>query len=147
MKKNLKLPDLSQATHWINQRPDQKTLSGRPLLVYFWSLGCVYCKKVMPQIHALRERCRDQLNIIAVHMPLSESELDPEQVARSCMMHEMKCPVLIDNRHRLADAFGNRHVPTCYLFDKRGLLLEHHMGELGVRRALQAAEQLVYSLE
>lgn len=142
MKKKLTLPDLNMATHWINRRPDHDILFGKPLLIHFWSVSCSHCRQSLPTIRTLCERFADRLNIIAIHMPLSENDLDVEAVARTCALLQINEPVLIDNRHRLADAFANRYVPAYYLFDRRGELLEYHMGERGAQRIGRAAERL-----
>lgn len=143
LKKNLVLPDLNLATHWMNYRLTQYDLSEKPLLIHFWSISCGHCRHSLPVIHSIYDRCREFLNVAAVHMPLSEDDLDIHEVAKFCSIYRMNEPVLIDNTHRLADAFGNRYVPAYYLFDKTGKLLEYHLGEQGVTRIGNAVDLIL----
>lgn len=143
MKKNLILPDLSMATHWMNRQVTRESLLGKPSLIYFWSVSCFKCKHSLPVVQSIRDGYSGIMNIIAIHMPLSENDLDVNEVARVCAEYGISEPVLIDNGHRLADAFGNRFVPAYYLFDSRGQLSEYHLGERGVMRIRDAADRLL----
>ncbi|MFT8311124.1 MAG: TlpA disulfide reductase family protein [Sporolactobacillus sp.] len=144
MKKKLFMPDLSVATHWMNQKVTRERLLGTPTLIHFWSISCSKCKDAMPVVQSIREKYKGELNVVAIHMPLSEADLDVNEVARVAAMHSITEPVLIDNTHRLADAFGNRFVPAYYLFSADGQLFEYHMGERGAMRIHKTADRLLF---
>ncbi|WP_332238454.1 TlpA family protein disulfide reductase [Sporolactobacillus sp. KGMB 08714] len=142
MIKNLILPELDTATHWINQKAVRNDLLGKPSLIHFWSIGCHYCKQSMPLLNTIRDRYVGLLHVVAVHMPLSEEELNVAEVAETCTLYRISHPVLIDNTHRLADSFDNRYVPAYYLFDKEGRLLKARFGEFGALRMSRTIDYL-----
>lgn len=146
MKKVLILPDLALATHWMNRRITREELIGKPLLIHFWSVSCHKCKQALPVIQAIRDRYAGILNTIAIHLPLSESDRDVNEVARICTMYGISEPLLIDNTRQVAGAFDNRYVPAYYLFDRWGNLVEYHLGERGALRIQGAADRLLTSL-
>lgn len=144
MIRNLILPELNTATHWINQKITRNDLLGRPSLIHFWSVGCHYCRESMPLLNTIRDRYLGLLRVAAIHMPLSEEELNVADVAGACALYQMSQPVLIDNTHQLADSFGNRYVPAYYLFDKEGRLMEVHLGEFGALRMSDTVRRLFH---
>ncbi|MFT8318959.1 MAG: TlpA disulfide reductase family protein [Sporolactobacillus sp.] len=146
MKKILALPNLDTATHWINKKLTAEYLSGKPLLIHFWSVSCSHCKEAMPALQALRDSYTDKIRVIAIHMPLSAADLDVNQVAAACQTYHIIEPVLIDNQHHLADAFSNRYVPAYYLFNQQHRLEEYHMGQRGVDRIGRALERLLQQM-
>ncbi|MET1248817.1 TlpA disulfide reductase family protein [Sporolactobacillus sp. STCC-11] len=143
MKKKLMMPDLNVATHWMNQKVTREMLLGSPTLIHFWSVSCPKCKQALPVVQSIREKYRGILTVVAIHMPLSEADLDVNEVARTAAMHSITEPILIDNTHRLADAFGNRFVPAYYLFAPEGKLIEYHMGERGALRIYKVIDRLL----
>lgn len=138
------MPDLSAATHWMNQKVTNETLLGAPTFIHFWSVSCSKCKQALPVVQSIREKYRGILNVVAIHMPLSEADLDVNEVARTAAMYSITEPILIDNTYRLADAFGNRFVPAYYLFGPDGNLIEYHMGERGALRIYKVTDRLLH---
>lgn len=143
LKRMLTLPDLDLATHWMNRRLSADYLEGKPLLIHFWSISCYHCKDSMPALQAIRDRYSNQLRTIAVHMPLSPADTDVDQVAAVSRNYQITEPLLIDNDHKLADAFSNRYVPAYYLFGTDRILYEYHLGQRGVDRIGRAVERLL----
>ncbi|MFT8363670.1 MAG: TlpA disulfide reductase family protein [Sporolactobacillus sp.] len=143
MKKILTLPNLNLATHWMNRQLDTAYLAGKPLLIHFWSISCGHCKEAMPTLQTIRDRYADQIRTIAVHMPLSQADTDVQEVAAVSRTYQINEPLLIDNDHRLADAFSNRYVPAYYLFASDHTLYEYHLGQRGADRIGRAAERML----
>jgi|SRR5690625_628348 len=127
------LPELEGATMWLNSAPLTRgdLIGSKPLLLYFWSISCESCKKMMPQMNQLYEEYDDQLNILSVHMPRSEDDVNIEQIQETALEHELKHPIFVDNEHQLTDKFRNHYVPSFYIFDKQGRLRYRHTGEGG----------------
>ncbi|MCO7175313.1 TlpA family protein disulfide reductase [Sporolactobacillus kofuensis] len=144
MKKNLLVPNLNAATHWMNQKVTREGLIGAPSLIHFWAISCSKCKNALPVIQSIREKYPQELNVVAIHMPLSEADLDVNEVAHVAADYSITEPILIDNKHHLADLFGNRFVPAYYLFDAGGHLVEYHLGERGALRIYKATDRLLH---
>src|SRR5690625_708503 len=95
------MPELEGATIWYNSDPiEKKDLIGdKPTLFHFWSVSCELCKIAMPNINEFRDQYKDELNVIAVHMPRSENDLDLEQVQQVAQEHDITQPIFVDNEH------------------------------------------------
>lgn len=139
------LPELEGATVWLNSTPLKREdlMGSKPLLLYFWSISCESCKKAMPEINQFYEDYQDVLNVIAVHMPRSEEDIDIEQVQEVANEHQLNQPIFVDNDHELTDAFRNRYVPTYYLFDKQGRLRHRQTGDGGMTMLARRLNRLI----
>jgi thiol-disulfide isomerase/thioredoxin len=128
------MPELSDAKEWLNGEVSREDLVGEnPTLVHFWSISCHLCKKVMPQINDFRDKYKGKLNVMAVHMPRSEEDLNLEEIQHVATEHEMTHPIYVDRlEHLLTNRFENQYVPAYYLFDKEGMLRHFLIGGGGM---------------
>jgi len=135
MKLRDEMPEFDGATKWLNSDGVQKSdlIGDKPTLVHFWSVSCGLCKEAMPNVNEFRDEYSDKLNVIAVHMPRSEKDLDLDQVEEVAKEHDITQPIFVDNTHALTDAFENEHVPAYYVFDKDGLLRHRQAGGGGMK--------------
>ncbi|MBH0171380.1 MAG: TlpA disulfide reductase family protein [Bacillota bacterium] len=128
------MPELNGATQWINGEVSKSDLIGnKPTLIHFWSVSCGLCKDAMPNINQFRDDYKDELNVIAVHMPRSEKDLDIEQIKEVAAEHDITQPIFVDNDHALTDAFENEYVPAYYVFDAEGKLRHYQAGGDGMK--------------
>lgn len=135
MRIGAELPALVGATDWLNGGPlAREDLLGSVVLVHFWSLSCGSCSQIMPTVNQWRERFHNNgAKLVGVHMPRSESETDVELVAEAVARYGLQHPIAVDNDHELADAFGNRYVPSFYVFDREGHLRHYQAGDRGMK--------------
>jgi thiol-disulfide isomerase/thioredoxin len=128
------MPELSGATEWINTSLTRADLvGGKPTLFHFWSISCGLCKEAMSNVNKFRDDYEDQLNVVAVHMPRSEKDLDIEEIKKVAFEHGITQPIFIDSEHKLADAFENEYVPAYYVFDSEGQLRHFQAGGGGMK--------------
>lgn len=128
------MPELVGETAWLNGKKTKSELVGeKPTLIHFWSVSCHMCKEAMPDVNDFRDRFREDLNVIAVHIPRSEADLDMDLITASAEEHDIKQPIFVDNEMKLTDAFGNEHVPAYYVFDKDGQLRHFQAGGSGMK--------------
>lgn len=129
------MPELEGAAVWYNSAGLEKAdlIGNKPTLFHFWSVSCELCKKTMPHINQLRDAYKDELNVIAVHMPRSEEDLNLEQVQEVAKEYDITQPIFVDNEHMFTDAFHNDHVPAYYVFDAKGQLRHRQAGNGGMR--------------
>ncbi|MGD6833695.1 redoxin domain-containing protein [Sutcliffiella halmapala] len=132
MKLREQMPELTGATEWINEEVTKGDLIGKPTLIHFWSVSCYLCKEAMPEINDLRDEYDDELNVIAVHMPRSEDDLDLGVIRSMAMGHDITQPIFVDSEHKLTDAFENKYVPAYYVFDAEGNLRHFQAGGSGM---------------
>ncbi|MFX3624051.1 MAG: TlpA disulfide reductase family protein [Ectobacillus sp.] len=149
MKLREPMPALEGATVVLNGEVSREGLIGdRPTLIHFWSVSCHLCKEAMPSINQFRDEYKDKLNVVSIHMPRSEADLDLEKVKQTAAEHGITQPTLVDNNHTITDAFENKYVPAYYVFDKSGILRHYQAGGSGmqmltkrVNRVLDEANQ------
>ena len=73
------IPSLEEATVWINSAANVPYPS--PTLVQFWAISCPICKMNMPRLQEFLDTYREHgLQLISVHMPRSEADMDVEKV-------------------------------------------------------------------
>ncbi len=133
MKLREEMPELTGATEWINEEVTKDELSGKATLIHFWSVSCHLCKEAMPEINELRDEYDDDLNVIAVHMPRSEDDLDIGVIRSMAMGHDITQPIFVDSEHKLTEAFENKYVPAYYVFDEEGKLRHFQAGGSGMK--------------
>jgi len=134
MKLRSPMPDLTGATTWLNGEVSRNELIGsKPTLIHFWSVSCGLCKDAMPEVNAFRDKYKTELNVIAVHMPRSEKDMDLNEIKKIALAHDITQPVYIDNEMKLTDEFDNQYVPAYYVFDKDGQLRHFQAGGSGMK--------------
>ncbi len=134
MKLRSPMPDLTGATAWLNGEVSKKQLIGsKPTLIHFWSVSCALCKEAMPEVNAFRDQYKEELNVIAVHMPRSEKDMDLSDIKKVAAQHDITQPIYVDNEMTLTDAFDNQYVPAYYVFDKAGQLRHFQAGGSGMK--------------
>lgn len=148
MKLRAPMPELAGATEWLNGQVTKEELVGeRPTLIHFWSISCHLCKEAMPQVNEFRDQYKDKLNVVAVHMPRSEDDLNIEDIKRIAAEHDITQPIFVDSEHKLTDAFENQYVPAYYVFDKDGNLRHFQAGGSGMKMLEKRVNRVLGELE
>ena len=134
-----------EAEHWINSSPSGPgDLTGKVVLIEFWTFGCWNCGNVEPYVKQWHERYAHKgLVILAVHTPEFEFEADPQRVRDYVESKGIKYPVPLDNDYRIWRAFGNRAWPAFYLLDSGGKLVYTHVGEGAYAQTEARIQQLL----
>lgn len=127
------MPALNGGTESYNAPVDQGALQGKPTLVHFWAVSCHICHEVMPELIAQRDKWAAQgLQVVGIHMPKEEGDLDQAKVQKDLAQYGINHPVLVDNQHAITEAFQNQFVPAFFLFDKDGNLFFRAAGDKGL---------------
>jgi thiol-disulfide isomerase/thioredoxin len=116
---------------WINSEtlPLEK-VSGRVVLVEFWTYGCYNCRNTLPHVRNWDAKYRDQgLTIVGVHTPETDSEYLIDNVRREVTSLNIKFPVVTDNDYKTWRAYGVEAWPTVFVLDKQGRIRWAHVGE------------------
>ena len=134
MKLRQQMPELEGATAWLNGETSKSELVGeKPTLIHFWSVSCHMCKEAMPDVNSFRDKYKDELNVVAVHMPRSEDDVDLENIKAVAAEHDITQSIFVDSELKLNDAFENQYVPAYYVFDKDGQLRHFQAGGSGMK--------------
>ncbi|CAG9613906.1 Thiol-disulfide oxidoreductase YkuV [Bacillus rhizoplanae] len=144
MKLREQMPSLEGATQMLNDTITREELIGdKPTLIHFWSVSCYLCKEAMPEVNELRDEYDDRLNVVAVHMPRSEEDLDLVVIEKMAESHDIIQPILVDSKHVITDAFENKYVPAYYVFDKEGKLRHFQAGGSGMPMLRKRLERVL----
>lgn len=137
------LPSFTGATEWLT--PVEAKPHEQPILVQFWAISCPICKINMPRLHSFLDTYREQgLQLISVHMPRMEADMDVEKVKAVAEELGLTGPCAIDNEHILGDRFETGGVWPCYfLFDAEGKLRSRAAGVLGIKMAENSLKRLL----
>lgn len=128
------MPELEGATTWLNGEVTKADLVGeKPTLIHYWSISCHLCKEAMPDVNNFRDQYKDDLNVVAVHMPRSEDDVNLEKIKEVAAEHDITQPIFVDSELKLSDAFQNEYVPAYYVFDKDGQLRHFQAGGSGMK--------------
>lgn len=148
MKLREPMPELLGATEWLNGEVTKEQLIGeKPTLIHFWSVSCHLCKEAMPNVNKFRDDYHDKLNVIAVHMPRSENDLNIEDIKKVAAEHEITQPIFVDSELKLNEAFENQYVPAYYVFDKDGNLRHFQAGGSGMKMLEKRVNRVLDEME
>jgi thiol-disulfide isomerase/thioredoxin len=134
MKLREPMPEMTGAVEWLNGQVTREELVGeKPTLIHFWSISCHLCKVAMPQINQFRDAFQGKLNVVGIHMPRSEKDLNIEEIKQVAAEHGMSHPIFVDSNHTITAAFQNQYVPAYYVFDRDGKLRHFQIGGSGMK--------------
>jgi cytochrome c biogenesis protein CcmG/thiol:disulfide interchange protein DsbE len=118
-------------------------LEGKVVWVDFWASWCAPCRRSFPWLNEMQRRYASQgLQIIAINV-------DKERKLANRFLAENRAEftVRFDPAGKLAEQFGVEAMPSSYVLDAAGNLLEKHLGfrladeqryEEGIKTALAA---------
>ncbi|MCS6288064.1 MAG: redoxin domain-containing protein [Nitrospira sp.] len=126
----MKAPEMTNET-WLNSMPlHLADLTGKVVMVEFWTFGCSNCRHVEPYVKQWYQKYADQgFVVIGVHSPEFSHEQEVENVKRYITEHDIRFAVPIDNDFSTWNKYGNRYWPTMYLVDKQGVIRFVQIGE------------------
>ena len=139
------IPSLSGATEWIDRDVEELSSQRSAKIVQFWAISCPICKVNMPRLQEFLETYQAQgLQLISVHMPRMEADMNVEKVKAAIEELGIAGPCAIDNEHTLGDRFQTGGVWPCYfLFDAEGKLRSRAAGALGIKMAENSLRRLL----
>ena len=139
-------PDLTGISGYINtSQEDLKVAMKDKVVLYdFWTYSCINCIRTFPYLKAWNEKYTNKgLLIVGVHSPEFEFEKDINNVKMAVGKYGLTYPVVLDNDHKIWNAFGNRYWPAEYLTDSLGHIRHTHFGEGSYDETEKAIQQLL----
>ena len=99
-------------------------LRGKVTLVNYWATWCGPCRHEIPQLVELQARYGDQLQVIGI----STDEGDPANVRAFAQEFQMNYPVVMANREINSQFPGVFALPTSFVVDTEGRIVQTHVG-------------------
>jgi len=130
-RKLMKAPELEGGTAWLNTgKPlSLKDLRGKVVLLDFWTLCCINCIHVMPDIEKLEKKYANELVVIGVHSAKFENEKNSESIRKAILRYGLRHPVVNDADQKIWNAYDCSSWPTLVLIDPEGNFLGQTTGE------------------
>ena len=137
-------PEFAGITAWLNSEVlTMDELRGRPVLIDFWTFGCINCVRTLPHVRAWHDAYAPHgLVIVGVHTPEFRHEYEEANVRESLPSRGVIWPVAMDNGYKTWRAYNNRFWPHKFLIDQEGQIRYHHIGE----GAYQETEKAIRAL-
>jgi thiol-disulfide isomerase/thioredoxin len=115
-----------------------ESLRGKVTIVNFWATWCPPCRAEMPDLVKLQDRYRDQLQIIGV----SQDEGSPASVKEFAISHGLNYPIVMSTPELEKIFSGVSAIPTSFIIDREGRVVQKHVGMLNIRTTEQEARSL-----
>ena len=127
----VKAPELDGGVAWLNTgKPLKlKDLKGKIVLLDFWTLCCINCMHIMPDLAKLEEKYKNQLVVIGVHSPKFENEKNNETLRKAVLRYELKHPIVNDADKKIWTTFNAQWWPTIAIIDPEGNIVSGSAGE------------------
>jgi len=124
-------PEFDGGIAWLNTAGPikLKDLKGKVVLLDFWTLCCINCIHVLPDLAKLEKKYPNQLVVIGVHSAKFESEKDTKNIRKAILRYEIAHPVVNDADHKIWDKYGVQSWPSMALIDTEGKLVGMTSGE------------------
>ncbi len=131
-------PEFPAGLDWLNtDRPlTLAELSGKVVLLDFWTYGCINCMHNFPGLKRLEAEFADELVVIGVHSAKFENEGQTENIRQIILRYDLEHPVVNDHEFVVWNTWGARAWPTLVLIDPLGNIVGGHSGE-GVYQVFQ----------
>jgi len=125
-------PELDGGTAWLNTAGPlsvKKDLKGKIVLLDFWTLCCINCIHILPDLAKLEKKYANELVVIGVHSAKFENEKDTQSIRKAILRYEIAHPVVNDADHKIWDRYDVSSWPTFVLIDPEGNLVGYASGE------------------
>jgi thiol-disulfide isomerase/thioredoxin len=130
-RRRVAVPELEGGVAWLNTAGPLrlKDLRGKIVLLDFWTLCCINCMHVLPDLARLEKKYPNELVVIGVHTAKFENEKNTESIRKAILRYEISHPVVNDAEQRIWETFGSRSWPTLCLIDPEGFAVWATSGE------------------
>jgi thiol-disulfide isomerase/thioredoxin len=124
-------PELEGGTAWLNTASPLRLadLRGRVVLLDFWTLCCINCIHVLPDLARLEAKYPGVLVVIGVHTPKFDNEKNTESIRKAVLRYEISHPVVNDADQAIWKRYRVNSWPTLVLIDPDGNLYGKISGE------------------
>jgi thiol-disulfide isomerase/thioredoxin/sugar lactone lactonase YvrE len=127
----VKAPELEGGIAWLNTgKPlSLKDLKGKVVLLDFWTLCCINCIHIMPDLARLEKKYANELVVIGVHSAKFDNEKNSESIRKAILRYDLRHPVVNDADQKIWNTYDCSSWPTLILIDPEGNLVGQTSGE------------------
>jgi len=131
-KKRVAAPELDGGLTWLNSAGPlslKKDLKGKVVLLDFWTLCCINCLHIMPDLAKLERKYANELVVIGIHSPKFDNEKETASIRKAILRYQIEHPVVNDADHAIWNRYEIDAWPTLVLIDPEGNLVGYTSGE------------------
>jgi thiol-disulfide isomerase/thioredoxin len=130
-RRRIAVPELEGGVAWLNTAGPLrlKDLRGKIVLLDFWTLCCINCMHVLPDLARLEKKYPNELVVIGIHTAKFPNEKNTESIRKAILRYEISHPVVNDAEQRIWETFGAHSWPTLCLIDPEGYAVWASSGE------------------
>jgi DNA-binding beta-propeller fold protein YncE len=124
-------PAFPGGLNWFNVKEPLTLagLKGKVVLLDFWTLGCINCQQIIPDLDRLESDFGDALVVIGVHSGKYSTEHDDQSIRDAIKKYGVDHAVVNDPDFTFWNLYGANAWPTVVLIDPAGNLVGGHAGE------------------
>jgi thiol-disulfide isomerase/thioredoxin len=107
-----------------------KDLREKVVLIHFWSKDCPFEVVADPKVAALEKSWKDKKDVVVLAINANSTEIGdaPPADGYKAIKEHLKqkgltSKVYVDHGNKLADLFGARSTPHCFVLDRKGTLV------------------------
>ncbi|XP_077594878.1 NHL repeat-containing protein 2 [Stigmatopora nigra] len=128
------IPDFEIGLEWLNTEGPlsfSKELSGKVVLLDFFTYCCINCMHILPDLHHLEKKhsVQDGLVIVGVHSAKFPNEKVADNIRSAVLRYDIRHPVVNDSEALLWNQLEVSCWPTLVMVGPRGNLLFSLVGE------------------
>lgn len=101
------------------------SLKGKPVFLNFWATWCPPCVGEMPDIQRAYAKYGDKIHFVIVNIDGTKPD-----VTSFMENHAFSFPVVLDTNGSAASAYAVQAIPTSYIIDADGNIIDSHVGAL-----------------
>ncbi|MGH9614148.1 MAG: thioredoxin-like domain-containing protein [Bryobacteraceae bacterium] len=118
-------PEFPKGLPWLNtdEPLSLKQLRGKFVILDFWTLGCINCMHVIPELEQLQTKYGNALVIIGVHSAKFQNEKDTSQIRDAILRYGVHHPVVNDANFRIWNSYAIQAWPTLVLINPKGRIV------------------------
>jgi thiol-disulfide isomerase/thioredoxin len=123
--------DFPAKKDWLNTSGPLKMedLKGKIVILDFWTLCCINCMHILPDLAKLEKKYPNELVVIGVHSAKFENEKDTKSIRKAVLRYEIAHPVINDADHDMWNAYNVQSWPSFAVIDAEGKFAGNTNGE------------------
>jgi len=123
--------DFPPKRDWLNTAGPLKLadLKGKVVILDFWTLCCINCIHILPDLAKLEKKYPNELVVIGVHSAKFENEKDTKSIRKAVLRYEIAHPVINDAEHDLWNGYNVQSWPSFAVIDAEGKFAGSTNGE------------------
>ena len=121
-----RLPDFNLVTI-DGKEISSSDFRGKVVFVNFWATWCPFCVDEMPDFQRIFDEGGGDVVVLGINR--AESLQKQNEFLTQELDVEITYPLLLDPSDNLAEAFGVRVMPTTFILDERGVIIQVKLGQ------------------